>query len=385
MVWNNNNNLALAQKNDIVNHPYIMFSLGFFSIAIVVYVLYKYNVSGKPKQGYTYYSDDLLKMDNLFSETVSSVEDCQKKCEEQPNCKGITYESDSNTCIGQEYGRLRTDKDNYYAWVKPTSVSRYNVFDSSEKRLKSGKDITGYLKSDTRASLNSSNIPIPPLLDQFTFSFWLVIQDWYSNFSYWRHIFHKGTPIDSSKNSQQKTLVYYNWEKLSNDFPEQVIGVWLTPFQNNLRIAVTTTSHRPYKRVYPHAHIKKCKCDESGAGCKCWTTDQTGDPEHLADNLLDKKEFTHTEYLDVQDISSSIPNHIVISIKNNILTVYLNAKEHKSIILKGKPKWNNGDLYMHNPKSYQGILQDFKYFPNTLDLDLVKYLYDSGKKTISTK
>jgi hypothetical protein len=381
MVWNNMNN-NLNQRNDIINHPYVIFALGFFSIAVVIYIIYIYAFSGKPKQGYTYYSDDLLKMDNLFTETVSNVDDCQKLCEEQPRCTGITYESDNNTCIGQEYGRLRTDKDNYYAWVKPTTT--HTLLNSSDKRLKSGKAITGYLKSDTSATLKTSSIPIPPLIDQFSFSFWLVIQDWYSNFSYWRHIFHKGTPIDSSKNRQFKTLVYYNWEKLNNDLPEQVIGAWLTPFQNNLRIAITTTSQRPYNRVYPHAHIKTCKCDKTGSGCNCWTTDQTGDPQHSSDALLDKKEFTHTEYLDIQDISSSIPNHIVISVKGNVMTVYLNSKEHKSIVLKGKPKWNNGDLYIHNPKSYQGILQDFKYFPSSLELDLIKTLYNDGKNHLAS-
>jgi hypothetical protein len=179
--------------------------------------------------------------------------------------------------------------------------------------------------------------------------------------------------------------VYYSWEKLNNDFPEQVIGAWLTPFQNNLRLAVTTTSQRPYSRTYPHAHIKKCKCDESGAGCKCWTTDQTDDPEHYEDTFLDKKEFTHTEYLDIQDLPTSIPNHIAISIHGNVMTVYLNAKEHKSMVLRGKPKWNNGDLYIHNPKTYMGLLQEFKYFPAALELELVKVLHAEGEHSITHK
>ena len=382
MVWSNTNN-NLAEKNDIIKHPYVIFGLGFVAIAIIVYVIYKYAVFNKPKQGYTYYSDDLRKMDNLFSETVQNIDECQKLCEEQPRCRGFTFDSEESTCMGQEYGRIRTDDDRYYGWVKP--MSGKTIFNSKDKRLESGKLITPYLKSRTRATLGYGQIPLPPLPDQFSFSFWLVIQDWYFNFSYWRHIFHKGTPVDLSENKHFKTLLYYSWEKLSNDFPDQTIGAWLTPFQNNLRLGITTISKRPFRRTYPHAHIKRCDCDGSGKHCRCWTTDQSGDHLHAEDAMLDKKEFAHLEYVDIQDLPTNVPNHIVVSIKGSVMNIYLNGKQKETHILRGRPKWNNGDMYIHNPKSYQGLLQEFKYFPASLEYDLVKALYQQEVSSIATQ
>jgi len=384
MVWNDTNGNSNMSKitDDVTNHPYVMIGLGFACVSIIVYIIYVYAIANKPKKGFTYYSDDLMKMDNLFSETVQNITECQTMCEDQPRCRGFTYDTDKNICMGQEFGRLRTDEDNYYAWVKPRTGN--TVSNSSDARLKSGKSISTYLKSSTRATLGYGQIAAPSFIDQFSFSFWITVQDWYQNFSYWRHIFHKGTQIDKSENRHFKTLVYYSWEKLTNDFPDQTIGAWLTPFQNNLRLGITTTSMRPYKRAYQHAHIKKCRCDEDSKNCRCWTTDQTGDPIHKKDADLDKKEFTHLEYFDVQDLPTNIANNIVVSVKGPIMNIYLNGKLNKTHILKGKPKWNNGDLYIHNPKTYLGSLQEFKYFPTSLEFDLIKVLYEDGLKIVSS-
>lgn len=380
---NNINTNMIGITDDITKHPFVIIGLALTCVSIIVYIIYIYAIANKPKKGFTYYSDDLMKMDNIFSETVQNVTECQTLCEEQPRCRGITYESDKNICIGQEFGRLRTDEDNFYAWVKPRTVD--TIFNSSDQRLKSGKSIATYLKSSSRATLGSGQIAIPPLIDQFSFSFWIVIQDWYQNFSYWRHIFHKGSQIDKSENKHFKTLVYYSWEKLNNDLPEQTIGAWLTPFQNNLRIAITTTTMRPFKRTYQHAHIKKCKCDTTHKNCQCWTTDQTNDPMHKEDSELDKKEFSHLEYFDIQDLPTNIPTNIIISVKGSIMNIYMNGKLNNTYILTGKPKWNNGDLYVHNPKTYTGSLQEFTYFPASLELDLVKVLYNQGLKTTTNK
>ena len=115
---NNNNNNIVKFKDDILNHPYIVFGLVFAFFFIVGYVIYKYAIFDEPVQGYTYFANDILKLDPLFTENAENMYECTNLCKQQSNCDGVTFDTNTTTCIGQKNGRLRTDEDNYFAWVK---------------------------------------------------------------------------------------------------------------------------------------------------------------------------------------------------------------------------------------------------------------------------
>ena len=398
MVYNNNNlnnidNRYITRfKDDVVNHPYIMIFLLLMCIVVIVYFIYKYAISNQTIQGYTYYANEILKLDPLFTETTDNPDACIALCKNYSNCDGITYDSNTGTCLGQQNGRLRTDDDNYSAWVKSTSSNLTKLKTSGNiQSVTNIEPLITNLLSTKYAMIPPKDLPYPPFPDSYSYHFVLNIQDWYVNYSYWRHIFHKGTPIDGSVNNKNKPIQYSNWEEIVNDLPEQTIGCWLSPYQNNLRVAVTTLSKIPHMRTYEHANIEKCKCDNTNTfnvgkdgkiaknvHCSnCWITDQEGDIEHIEDKSLDLKDFKTIDYIDIQDLQTNIPMEIDISIKGSIIEVYVNGLFRISKILNGNATWNNGSLYLHNPKTYKGSLNDLKIISGSMTGEHVKDLYKS--------
>ena len=408
MVYNNNNNNINNNNNKTFLEnikkageiqPYIIFGLILVCIIIIIYVIYKYAAKNRPLSGYTYYANDLLKLNPLFTESTTNITECITLCEKQGNCDGITFDSNTNVCLGQKDGRLRTDEDYLSAWQKKKNTDRLNITGIVEDVSKIPSLISN-IKSNTRVVIPSKEIPYPPFPDNFTYSFVIRIKDLYDNFSYWRHILHKGTPIDKSVNNQFKTLQYQNWEQINSDLPEQTLGFWLSPFQNNLRVAISTISKSPLPRTYDHGNIEKCRCDNSDSksveqllelnlnknantktNCTtCWITDQDNDIEHTEDANLDYKDKKTMDYIDIQDIQTNIPTHIVVSVKGLIIEVYVDGVFRTSKVLNGKTMWNNGSLYVHNPKTYNGEISDLRIIPGALNGDQVRFLEKSVSK-----
>jgi len=408
MVYNNNNNNNISNsinnKTFLENirksgeiQPYIILGLILLCIILIIYIIYKYAAKNRPLYGYTYYANDLLKLNPLFTESTNNISECISLCEKQSNCDGITYDSNTNICLGQKDGRLRTDEDYLSAWQKKKNTNRLNIT-GIVKDVSKIPPLISNIKSNTTVIIQSKEIPYPPFPDNFTYSFVIKIKDLYDNFSYWRHILHKGTPIDKSVNNQFKTLQYQNWEQISANLPEQTLGFWLSPFQNNLRVAISTLSKSPSPRTYEQANIEKCKCDNLNSksveellelnktantktNCTtCWITDQDNDIEHTEDANLDYKDKKTMDYIDIQDIQTNIPNHIVVSIKGLIIEVYVDGVFKTSKVLNGKAMWNDGALYVHNPKTYNGEISDLRIIPGAIESDQVRFLEKSVSK-----
>jgi hypothetical protein len=388
MVYSNSNNIInnVQTKDDVLNHPFIMMGLLFAFLFVVIYVIYKYAVTNSPVQGYTYYANDILKLDPLFTETLTNIDDCVDMCKNQINCDGITYDNNTNVCIGQKEGRLRTDDDNLYAWVKKKGTSSL-ILKGEIKDFQETKILINSIKSNNSLAIPSKNISNPPFIDSFSYSFVIKIEDWYENYSFWRHILHKGSPPDKSSNNKMKKLEYPKWEQIMVDLPEQTLGFWLSPFQNNLRVAVTTLSKIPKSKNYEHANIEKCKCEvintditnqnQPRVHCSnCWITDQEDDMDRRTESIIDTKDFQTMDYVDIQDLQTNVPIHIAVSIKGAIIEVYVNGVFKVSKVLNGVPKWNNGDLYIHNPLTYKGILNNLSVIPGTINGEIVKKIYN---------
>jgi hypothetical protein len=369
---NSNSGSNNAGKESSGQNSIIYILLFGFALFLMVYIIYTYFRPSQVSKGYTYYASDINNLNPLFSEKVQNVTECVDLCKKQPNCDGITFSEKKNVCIGQNEGRLRTDTDEYSAWVKTKKFDALKTFGEINS-LNDGQRLLSNLNSKSRVVIDTSKIPIPPLLDQFSFSFWITIYDWYSNYSYWRHIFHKGTAFDQETNRKIKTLKIRNWEQIVEDLPNQCVGVWLTPFQNNIRIAVTTKAPGFIPQVYDEANVEKCGIDESGLN-DCWITDLTDDPKFKQVPKVIKS-VMKVEYVDIQDMETGVPTNIAVNIKGNIIEVYVNGKYKVSQILAGTPVWNEGDMYIHNPVSYKGILEDFRSFPGIVNQTNINDIY----------
>ena len=390
MVYFNNvnNSVSNIPKDSLANHPFIIILLFGVLFFIIIYILYYYFRKNQPVSGMTYYSSDIMKMDPLFSKTAVDINDCIDNCNKELNCDGITYNNKNKSCIGQYEGRLRSDTSEYIAWVKSKNNSSLNKTGNIESTKQSYR-IIPLLTSNNKTKLSVSNLPNPVFPDQFTYSFWINIKDWYYNYSYWRHIFHKGSAFDKSVSSNGfKTFKYHNWEEISDNLPEQCIGAWLTPFQNNIRIAITTISDKYKPEIYQDANVQKCQCtpDEATKSIhcsNCWITDQPNDIKYSKLSGVKNLKESKIEYVDIPDIETNKPTNIVISVKGLTVEIFMNNKFIKTFVLSGSPNWNTGDLYVHNPVSYSGELKDLLILPGTSSLQIVKDLYKN--KNIKSK
>ncbi len=374
MVYFNNGNNHLnnnvGEKES--SHGMIYLLLFGFALFLTIYVIYKYFAPPIPRQGYTFYSNDITNLNPLFNERVQNVNECVDLCKKQPTCDGITFSERKKICLGQKDGRLRSDTDEFSAWVKPKTFNALKTF-GEVKNLKDGQSLISNLKSTSRLMIDKTKVPSPSFVDQFAFSFWITIHDWYSNYSYWRHIFHKGTPFDREQNSKISTIKIRNWEQIANDYQDQCIGVWMTPFQNNIRICITTKAPGFSPQVYDDANVEKCGIDESGIN-NCWITDLTDDPK-FKKIPTEIKSIRKIEYVDITDMETGVPSNIVVNIKGNIIEIFVNGKYKVSQVLSGTPIWNEGDMYVNNPISYKGLLEDVRCFPGVLNQSLIDEIY----------
>ncbi len=381
MVYSNNNlNNHInsnTSTNSVFNRPILIFVLLASLIFTVVYVLYYYFRKNQPLPGFTYYSSDINNLNPLFNTSAVDMNECIDQCDKQIMCDGVTFNNRTKSCLGQYEGLLRSDTNEYVAWIKD---KKYNSLQSSGniENTSQGNSIVSFLKSTSRGIIQNSKVPIPIFPDQFTFSFWVTIKDWYHNYSYWRHIFHKGSPFDTTTN-KFKTMQVHNWEEISDLLPEQCIGAWITPFQNNIRIAVTTSSSKFAATPALDANVEKCDCvpnlKTKKIDCsKCWITDLDSDPNANQNELLNIKQ-KKVEFIDIFDIETNKPTNIVVSFSGISAEIYVNSKFKSTLVLSGEPVWNTGDLYVHNPVEYIGEVRDIVVLPGTSSMKIVKDLY----------
>jgi hypothetical protein len=390
MVYSNNVNNLLNNKpeDNIFNHIYVLiFIFGLF-IFVIIYVLYYYFISDEPRAGFTYFASDLLKLNPLFTENSNNVDDCITLCKKNAMCDGITYHQVSQLCTGQSKGRLRTDDTSYVAWVKKDRYNKLNIYGEIDN-IKQGFLIASIMESENRGFLKGTELSMPPLIDQYSFSFKLTISDWYQNYSYWRHIFHKGSPINKNDNSIVNTIQYKNWQEIVDDLPDQNIGVWLTPFQNNIRVAITTIHKYNEIKPYKDANAEICnykivnQVTDTKVPTDCWLSDVQSDffnpglenTKSQKNTILSDMDIEKLEYLDITDIETNKPLHFAITFNKNEAQVYVNGNYKLTKILNGRIKWNNGDVYINNPIKYSGKVENIRYLPGTISSSIVKKLY----------
>ena len=359
------------KKSGIFDNVYVIGAIFVIILVFIGYAVYNYmsisnNLLILPNS--SYYGTDISLYEPVFQDTVKIINDCIDICKHDLTCDGITYNSDTQVCLGTKGGQHRNENANYSAWIKPPSEETENTLKDFKKSI-----LVGYTKTTT--VINGQKIHNPYILGYFCYSFNIVIYDFYKNYGSWRHIFHKGTTIESGI-----ILNYQSWENLINDYPEQNIGVWLAPFTNNIRIAITTTSlaNTSYGS-YQDAFIEKC---DSLTG-KCYITDIMGatwkNNLYVSDGSNPKTKLTtYIEFIDhdLQNIPINTQFNIAINIRGQDAEIYINGKIVKLFRLDGVPILNKSNLYVMNDKSIGGEISNLIYYPDALSLvnvnDIIK-------------
>jgi len=386
---NNVTNINLTDKSGFYDKPiqkhifsnvYVLSFILIVSLLFVGYAIYLYIKSSSNLiilDNSSYYGTDISIYEPIFQDKSKTINECINTCKNDINCDGITYNTDTQACLGTKKGQVRNENASYSAWVKPPSdkIATANLTKNFTKSV-----LVGYTK--TRTVINGNKMQNPYMLGYFSYSFNLTIYDFYKNYGSWRHLFHRGTDIATGT-----TLNYQSWENLIVDFPMQSIGVWLAPFTNNLRIAVTTTSlaNKSYGS-YQDAFVEKCNSETK----QCFITDtpsgKWADTSRSGDGSNPKTTLdTYVEYFDHDLQNIPINNQINISIifrGNNVETLF-NGKIIKINSLDGVPKLSKSSLYVMNDLTFGGEISNLLYYPDALLLGDVKDIIGLQPPTLS--
>lgn len=357
------------QLGDVFEHPYLLISIFAIALSFIIFVLYKYYIistSVNLQNGYTFFSKNPVLDPPVFTERLGDGAECKARCEADPLCEGITFDTNNFMCIGSKNGVMIPATAEYSAWIKPAvAIDPYLT-----KTI-----ITSYANSPV--SVKSSDIAEPSIIGQMTFSMWLNITDWYNNFQYWKHVAHKGTNIlDNSINCQQ-------WSDVCNLLPDQCIGIWLAPYSNNLRIAVSTeleitASMKLHETGHTNSSIAPLYLDANVMSCNtqtktCYLTDSNinikpgvGDASVTFSKSI--------EYIDIQNIPINRFYHIAVAFDGKMMNIYTNGGLYISKQLNGVPIFNHGAMYVKYDRSFSGQVLELAYVPLlTTSSDISKF------------
>ena len=273
----------------------------------------------------------------------------------------------------------------------------YLVYKSIEKKYRERPMLISGMK-DARVALElpRENITESRVGNEFSYLFWIKVDDWGHNFSKPKHILHIG---DKSGNSVCP-------------------GIWLYPKNNNLMVRVDThhrlsninktlggktcqnwISQYPHKhRFDPAKHPNKglgdhnyCRDPDNyykGKGSWCYTTDKHKRWEKCSDNAYDspqsmnpsvnKDEIGENKKCDIVDIPIQRWIHIGVTLSNRTLDVYINGELSRSCTLENVPLKNGGDIFINQDGGFNGYISNLQYISHAVNESHIKGVYNKG-------
>jgi len=360
------NDVIIDGKARMFDNPYLIGIILLLTIVFIIYAIYYYftNKSLNIKKSSSYYGKDLAFYTPIFNNSVANIDDCVIQCQNDLTCDGITFNSDTSYCTGTKNGTIRSDLPILSTWVKPVAnLTEHNINNIAQTIVLGN--------TRTRQIIDKVKFSNPYLIGQFAYSFTLTIFDFYKNYGVWRHIFHKGSVIDTNV-----PLNYQSWETLSSAIPNQTIGIWIAPFTNNLRIAIsTTTTQGKPSGSYPDAFVQKC----NPATRNCFITDLPSgkwvDTSRISDSSVPITKITQQlEYFDhdLQNIPINTKVTFTVNIIGNYVELFMNGKITKTAMLNGVANFNNLPLYAMFDNTLNCELKNLIYYPTNLFLGDVK-------------
>lgn len=233
---------------------------------------------------------------------------------------------------------------------------------------------------------------------EYTYSFWIKMEDWDYNYNKPKHIFHKGDRKATSVNP----------------------GVWFYPKDNNLMIRIDTHNRITNKNStvsgrycqywstqYPHKHPYSndthpgkdigdhnyCRNpDNSPGGTWCYTNDKSvvkercGIQDHKVPESMDpeiNKTYDAKNQCDIINIPVQRWVYIVITLHNRTLDVYVNGKLSRSCTYSEVPKFNSESLHITDNGGFKGGISEFRYFDKALSPSEIYSLYRKGYASFS--
>lgn len=338
-----NNGLGAAINSDgsIFTNPIAILLITMIAIGFILYGVYLYrNVEGKIRHGYTYYGQDIRTWTPLFTMNSEKIEPCIERCSMDPGCSGVTLDSDALVCTGTKHpGVLRQDVQKYSSWLKPQLATKNRP---GPIKYRVAGLVLGKQRLTELPGLSSSG-------GIFNISTWLLLTDFYEGLGKWRHILHLGTDSDLIS-ATLRTQSSQEWSNITAQLPDQLPGVWITPQNNNLRIAMTTI--------------------------------QRPEPSQVSKRV---------EWMDIGNVPlPGRQTHISINVYNEIIEVFIDGSLMQTMKLKGRPiimQQEQPTLFLRQLPStrsingFAGRISDLLVIPRVLSPGEIKELTLKTKPT----
>lgn len=237
-------------------------------------------------------------------------------------------------------------------------IGTYFAFKFFKKQYNLGKLV---LKIDELKGNDSNVIPgceIKNPLDGFNFSIVinLYIDNYYENYSFWRHLFHKGSPVNHQIiDYEYDNILYDGWCDLVSRFDKQSPGLWLHPTINNLRFAINTQKNDDSKLMYKNH------------------PDLNNNITDIKLHTIHMNECNNIEYCDLENVPVDTLVNIIFIVNDKNISIYMDGKLIKICNLMGIPDFNSGPMYFNYERSSDSYIKKFKYFPYVINNKEIKY------------
>ena len=367
-------------------------------IIIGCFVLFYYILGKKDtdsyKVGYSFSPKDMTNLDiqPVIDKKTNNIINCIDEAKNTGNCSGITFNEDTYKCVGYKDGMLIKTSPNMYAWEKP-----------KEKQTKEAQTML-LTNNSQQTTISASKLPFPYELYNFNFSFHINILDWYnSTHGYWKCVFLKG-PVDRLDNKFNKIQATHSWEDIISQLPEQCIGVWLAPFNNNIRICITTEATHNNNKTYVEPsqqicannlciststlsrdeletnpkykdHLEQLKDLETKFENKSSFNTPTTTNKLLITENKETNKKTYMEFYDILNVPMNKLFFLSVNVNQNIMEIYMDGKLNYIINLEGKPKYNKYDLNVKNEPTYNGSIHNLSFVPYHIQYRDIQKLY----------
>jgi hypothetical protein len=182
---------------------------------------------------------------------------------------------------------------------------------------------------------------------QFSYSYWMYINEW-----------EAGRP----------KCVFYRGDA---DCKSAAPSVWLYPNQNNLMVRVNTEQNNPENATL---YGDNTLGDGSGTNMNPneWIKTNRSEQDKYMVYFSDKI------VCDVSNIPLQRWVHVVVTLWDRSLDVYINGKLARSGVLSSPPVLNNGDIHINKDGGFNGYMSKMQYFNTTLNPHSVLKLYREG-------
>jgi hypothetical protein len=215
-------------------------------------------------------------------------------------------------------------------------------------------------------AIESSRLPNPNSGDDCTYSMWLYVADWTTNFGRWKSVFSKSPAFPTCSAGVKWDMV-----------PDQCPGIWLADTVNDLRIVVQTQVAVPARCLASAANAAGVAEVALETPAKASAGGTLSFADCIKTPQRDMRQVPILEHVEMKNVPIGKWFQFTFILRENFVELYRDGQLHTTTALLGKPQHNvfGGRFAATNP--FSGRMANFRYMPFALLLPMIRRLYSS--------